>query len=163
MPPRKAVNQPPSKSRRGNPEAILEGEIKEALGALPGVTVWKNAVGVAVYESGARVEYGVGGTGAPDLFVIVMREGLCLVLLLEVKTPDGVVEPHQRHWHAVERRNGTNVAVVRSVDDALAALRIVQATGRLVDGFEVENLPPLPPRPARAPRQTSRATEVSRG
>ena len=138
MPRSAAKNAPPAKSVRGNPETILQGKIMDALGLLPGVIVWRNAVGTAVYESGARVEYGVGGPGAPDLFCTVIFRGLSIALYLEVKTPDdGVVKPHQRQWHAAERRGGNNVAVIRSIADALAVVAEVQAHGRVVSAWEV--------------------------
>lgn len=137
--PRNAVNQAPKKTLRSNPEAMLQGRIMAALGVLPGVTVWRNNVGTAVYEGGARVEYGVGGKGAPDLLCEVLVRGQfpSVALWLEVKTPDGVVEEHQRRWHSAALRGGRNVAVVRSVDDALGAVDEVQRTGQLVGAWEV--------------------------
>lgn len=140
MPPRSApvaVNQAPKKSTRGNPETILQGQIMAALGQMPGVVVWRNSVGVAVYESGARVEYGVGGKGAPDLLVEVAHADFTVAVWLEVKTPDGAVEPHQRQWHAAARRGGRNVAVVRSVDDAREVVGEVMVNGVVASGWEV--------------------------
>ena len=137
MPPRSAVNAPPKKAIRGNPETILQGKIMESLGLLPGVVPWRNAVGTAVYEGGARVEYGVGGKGAPDLFCTVQFRGLSIALYLEVKTPEGSVDPHQRQWHSAARRGGNNVAVIRSVADALAVVAEVQTHGRVVGAWEV--------------------------
>lgn len=136
--PRSAINAPPRKSVRGNPETVLQSKIMEALGLMLGVKVWRNAVGTAVYEGGARVEYGVGGPGAPDLFCTVLFRGLSIALYLEIKTPDdGVVKPHQERWHAAERRAGNNVAVVRSVGEALAVVAEVQSHGRVVGTWEV--------------------------
>ena len=137
MPPRSAVNAPPKKAIRGNPETVIQSAIMESLGLLPGVVPWRNAVGTAVYESGARVEYGVGGKGAPDLFCTVQFNGLSIALYLEVKTPDGDVPPHQRQWHSAARRGRNNVAVVRSVADALAVVAEVQTHGRVVGAWEV--------------------------
>jgi hypothetical protein len=137
MPHSPATNAPPAKAMRGNPETVLQGRIMEALGLLPGVVVWRNSVGTAVYASGARVEYGVGGKGAPDLFCTVLSRGLSIALYLEVKTPVGAVEPHQRQWHSAERRAGNNVAVIRSIADALAVVAEVQTHGRVVGAWEV--------------------------
>ena len=137
MPRSAAKNAPPAKSVRGNPETILQGKIMESLGLLPGVVPWRNAVGTAVYEGGARVEYGVGGRGAPDLFCTVLFRGLSIALYLEVKTPEGSVDPHQRQWHSAARRGGNNVAVIRSVADALAVVAEVQTHGRVVGAWEV--------------------------
>lgn len=137
MPPRSAVNAAPAKALRGNPETILQSKIMAALGLHPGCTVWRNAVGTAVYDSGARVEYGVGGKGAPDLFCTVLFGDLSIALYLEVKTPDGDVPPHQRQWHSAARRGRNNVAVVRSVADALAVVGEVQQHGRIIGAWEV--------------------------
>ena len=52
-------------------ETALATRIMFALSALPNVWVWENQIGVAVYDSGARVAYGLGGAGAPDLVVEV--------------------------------------------------------------------------------------------
>ena len=139
MPRSAAKNAPPAKSVRGNPETILQGKIMESLGLLPGVVPWRNAVGTAVYEGGARVEYGVGGKGAPDLFCTVQFRGLSIALYLEVKTPEGSVDPHQRQWHSAARRGGNNVAVIRSVADALAIVAEVRAHGRVVSAWEVSS------------------------
>ena len=149
MPRSAAKNAPPAKSVRGNPETILQGKIMESLGLLPGVVPWRNAVGTAVYEGGARVEYGVGGKGAPDLLCEVLYHGSSLALWLEVKTPEGVVEEHQKRWHTAARHGvqrpdglivggGRNVAVVRSVEDAVRAVETATRCGCIVAGFEVE-------------------------
>lgn len=138
MPPRSALNSPPPKVQRGNPETILQAEIMVALGQIPGVTVWRNNIGVAVYDSGARVEYGVGGKGAPDLLCEVAYLHTTVALWLEVKTSVGVVEEHQRRWHAAARRGGRLVAVVRSVADAKQAVHEVQWNGTIVTDDHAE-------------------------
>ena len=123
--PRNAVNQAPKKTLRSNPEAILQGRIMAALSKVSGCTVWRNNVGTAVYEGGARVEYGVGGTGAPDLLCEVLYHGSALALWLEVKTPEGVVEEHQKRWHTaapLEEWQTALLSVYRRL--AAAALRM---------------------------------------
>lgn len=111
-------------ARRGvQPETLLRKKIEAALGALPGVVVWRNEVGSAVQPSGVRVAYGVGGVGAPDLLAEVQgADGQWRALWMEVKTPDGAVRPEQIAWHAAARLLGRHVAVVRSVEDARAAV-----------------------------------------
>ena len=129
MPPRSAINAPPKKTLRSNPETMLQAAIMADLGALPYVRVFRNNVGVAVYDSGARVEYGVGGTGAPDLLVEVQHRDLWIAVWLEIKAEQGVVEDHQKRWHAAARRFGRNVAVVRSLASARAVVDEVAAFG----------------------------------
>lgn len=147
--PRSAVNAPPKKTLRGNPETLLQARIMAALSMIAGCTVWRNSVGIAVYEGGARVEYGVGGKGAPDLLCEVLYHGSALALWLEVKTPEGVVEEHQKRWHTAARHGvqrpdglivggGRSVAVVRSVEDAVRAVETAMRCGCIVAGFDVE-------------------------
>ena len=110
-------------------EADLQRDIMAALGALDGVVVSRNNVGVAQY-GGARVEYGVGGKGAPDLLVEVRVDlgrpsftGFAWVALwLEVKTETGALSKDQVRWHAAARSLGRHVAVVRSVEEARRAV-----------------------------------------
>ncbi len=113
-------------------EADLQRDIMVALGALDGVVVSRNNVGTALY-GGARVEYGVGGKGAPDLLVEVRVDlgpmgrpsftGFVWVALwLEVKTDTGALSKDQVRWHAAARSLGRHVAVVRSVEEARRAV-----------------------------------------
>lgn len=105
------------------PETVLQAEIMAALGALDGVVVWRNNIGSAASAvSGRRVAYGVGGPGAPDLLCEVRTPAGWVALWLEVKTATGVLRPDQRRWHEAARADGRRVAVVRSVEDALAAV-----------------------------------------
>ncbi len=147
MPRSAAKNAPPAKSVRGNPETILQGKIMDALGLLPGVKVWRNAIGTAVYESGAHVDYGVGGTGAPDLLLEVLHPptGHWLAVWIEIKTPGGDVRPDQKVWHAAARRItklspvARNVGIARSIADALAIVAEVREHGRVVSAWEVSS------------------------
>lgn len=107
--------------RRDPAEARLQRAIMVDLGALDGVCVHRNNVGTATYAGGARVEYGVGGAGAPDLIVEVCTPfGPWACVWLEVKTPEGHIEKHQREWHEAARRMGRHAYVVRSVEHARA-------------------------------------------
>jgi hypothetical protein len=139
MPPRSpAMNAPSPSTKRGNPETLLQARIVAAIGAMSFVRVFRNNIGVAVYDSGARVEYGVGGKGAPDLLCEVQHKGLWIACWMEIKTPDGHVDPDQRKWHAAARKMGRNVAVVRDEPGALAVVGEVAAFGSVLDGWEVE-------------------------
>lgn len=109
-----------------NSEKRIMREIMEAIGSMDGVCVHRNNCGTAMFN-GARVEYGVGGKGAPDLVCEVKHcGGFWRVLWMEVKTPDGVIEPHQTKWHAVARSQGRPVVIVRCIDDAAEAIERVR-------------------------------------
>lgn len=75
----------------------------------------------ALRQVGASVEslHRVGG-GVPDILVGFRGENF----LLEIKNPDGLnrIKPEQEAWHCAWR--GLPVAVVRSVDEALAAIGV---------------------------------------
>lgn len=106
-------------------EAAIQRKIIEAIGSMDGVVCHRNNCGTATY-GGARIEYGVGGKGAPDLVCEVRaHDGFWRLLWIEVKAPDGVVEPHQTHWHAVARGQGRETIVARCVSDALDAVEKV--------------------------------------
>lgn len=61
-----------------------------------------------------------GPEGSPDLWG--MLDGPGRFFGLEVKTERGRVEESQKRNHAITRKRGGFVAVVRSVDEALEAL-----------------------------------------
>jgi hypothetical protein len=68
-----------------------------------------------------RVKGGVlvcASPGTPDLLVLWPR-----VVFLEVKLPKGKLKPTQELWHARAQAAGLRVAVVRSVAEALEAVR----------------------------------------
>jgi len=81
------------------------GQIRDAL----------RAVGAAV-QSLAEV-----GNGCPDL--LVCHRGR--IVAIEVKTPAGKVSDLQTEWHLWWRAHGGAVAVVRSVEEALAAVGVM--------------------------------------
>jgi len=100
-------------------------EIMIAIGAIPGVIVGANPTGLATYTgdrgSTWRVHYGwPSSEGGPDLLAVVAPLGR--LVALEVKTGSGRARPEQRAVHAALAAVGAVVAVVRSVDEARAAI-----------------------------------------
>ena len=63
--------------------------------------------------------------GLPDLYV--RHEGWRVRVWMEVKTDRGRLSPWQEAWLARERAAGGHAAVVRSVNDAINALRAAGA------------------------------------
>lgn len=108
-------------------EKTIQRDIMVALGALDGVCVHRNNVGRATYftreGNPVRVEYGVGGVGAPDLVVEVRGpKGISACVWLEVKTDAGALSPEQRQWHAAAALTGRHCYVVRSAAEALVVV-----------------------------------------
>lgn len=101
-------------------ERDIQHAILEALGADPRVRLLRNNVGVAEIH-GRRVAYGVGGPGGSDLIGLLPAAGGRFIAL-EIKTDRGRVSPEQEQFIRAIRRNGGFAAVVRSVDDARAAV-----------------------------------------
>ena len=108
-----------SRKRRGNPEAVIQRAIVQRL-------IWHGCKVVAIPNEGKRsVQAGraMRGTGlakgAPDL--MVLRAGR--IGFLEVKAPKGRVSDAQAEMHAAFGHHGFRVHVVRSQDEAVAALR----------------------------------------
>ena len=97
-------------------EGHIQDAIRLALTDEPGLVVWRNNTGVAEHR-GARVRYGLA-VGSADL--IGCLDGRFIAL--EVKTAAGRASPEQRQWLDLVRRNGGFAAVVRSVDEARAAI-----------------------------------------
>jgi len=97
-------------------EGQIQDAIRLALTDEPGLVLWRNNTGVAEHR-GARVRYGLA-VGSADL--IGCLDGRFVAL--EVKTPVGRATPEQRQWLDLVRRNGGFACVVRSVEEAHAAI-----------------------------------------
>ena len=97
-------------------EGQIQDAIRLALTDEPGLVVWRNNTGVAEHR-GARVRYGLA-VGSADL--VGCLDGRFVAL--EVKTAVGRASTEQRQWLDLVRRNGGFAAVVRSVDEARAAI-----------------------------------------
>ncbi len=127
-------------------EAQIEREVLLAVGRTEGLWIARNEVGqffrmsatFAIEEAlkpfgpGAvraarealtrqRVTCGLG-VGSPDL-VLTLRGKFAG---WELKTPEGRVSPEQEQWHKAARSRGVRVDVIRSADEALAALAEMQ-------------------------------------
>ena len=97
-------------------EGQIQDAIRLALTDEPGLVVWRNNTGVAEHR-GARVRYGLA-VGSADL--VGCLDGRFVAL--EVKTPVGRASTEQRQWLELVRRHGGFAAVVRSVEEAHAAI-----------------------------------------
>jgi hypothetical protein len=97
-------------------EGQIQDAIRLALTDEPGLVVWRNNTGVAEHR-GARVRYGLA-VGSADLIGCLGGR----FVALEVKAAAGRTSPEQRQWLDLVRRNGGFAAVVRSVDEARAAI-----------------------------------------
>lgn len=104
--------------------ADLKRRILLSLGAMP---EWRltgrTAVGQCVSPEGQHISFGLW-EGASDIQGIVAPYGRYVAL--EVKTGTGRLSPAQRKFINMIRGWGGIAEVVRSVDDALAALRRAQ-------------------------------------
>lgn len=142
-----------SHKRRSVLEKKIQTDIEAAIGAEPDLLLFKNSVGKATYtnEKDGKtyfVPYGLG-EGSPDLVgllrVDVPVEGhwalarrdqgryvprhvpVAIWFCLEVKPPEGELDPEQVKCHEVWRRFGAFIETVRSADDARAALARARA------------------------------------
>jgi hypothetical protein len=107
-------------------ESQLQREVRLALSA-PGQVFWRNNIGTAEFwnehaHHAERVAYGVGGPGGSDLLGIVAGR----FIALELKAPGARTKPArevlQAQFRALVRSAGGFATVVRSVDEALAAV-----------------------------------------
>lgn len=94
-------------------ESLLQDQIRLALGAVPGLVLWRNNIGVAEIR-GYKVRFGVGGPGGADLIGIYQGT----FIALEIKTSTGRQSDDQKIFQQlVEARKGI-YKILRSVDDA---------------------------------------------
>lgn len=123
--------------KAGPREAEIQGDIMVALGALPDVRVFRNAVGavnVYVPETGKSqyVTFGLA-PGSSDLVCMLCVEhagrGIARWVCLEVKRPGERPTPEQARWAAAVRRVGAFAACVCSVEEALAAVQRAREGG----------------------------------
>lgn len=115
----------PRKPTAKRMESILQRNIEIAIGSEPDFLLLRNSVGRAqhINETTGKtfyVPYGLG-VGSPDLVGVLAPWGTFIGM--EVKDPNGVVEPHQATSHELWRRFGAIVFVVRSVDEAKQVLQ----------------------------------------
>ncbi len=111
-------------------EAELQDRIRLALAQLEGVVLWRNNVGVGyVGQQRTPVRYGLA-VGSADLVGLVRTDGgWGRFIALEVKTSRGMVSDDQARWLRLVQRLGGYAVVVRSVEDAIAAVEAARRTG----------------------------------
>lgn len=96
-------------------ESQLQDRIRLALGAVPGLVLFRNNVGVAELR-GHTVRFGVGGPGGADLIGIWNGR----FVAIEIKTPTGRQSADQIKFQALVESKGGEYVILRSVDEAKA-------------------------------------------
>jgi len=100
-------------------ESQIQQLIRLALGLEKDLELMPNVVGQFKDDRGNVRRVGLG-VGTPDLVGILAPSGR--LFALEVKAEDGRTRPEQKVCHERWRARGAFVAVVRSPEDAKAAL-----------------------------------------
>lgn len=100
-------------------EADIQQAIRLALGRETDLVLWRNTVGVGTMDDGSKQRFGLA-IGSSDLIGILAPRGRFVAL--EVKSQKGRVRDEQSLFLSLVRARGGFAAVVRSVDDARAAL-----------------------------------------
>lgn len=126
-----------SHRRRSTLEKKIQADIEADLGSEPDLLLLRNAVGKATYVDGQAKEFHVPfglGVGSPDLVGILRIEtGIAPIgiwLCFEVKADEGELDEAQVKCHAIWRRFGAIIVVVRSVAEARGALEEARGIGR---------------------------------
>lgn len=97
-------------------EHVIQGYILKALGQLEGCKAFRLNVGLARDRRGHAVRFGVPGMA--DILVLVGP----VYLWLEVKAPSGRQSKQQKAFQKAVESIGGLYRVVKSVDEALAAV-----------------------------------------
>jgi hypothetical protein len=108
-------------------EAEIQHAIRLDLGREPDLRLFRNESGVATHagrNSVQRVRYGLA-KGSSDLVGVLAPAGRFIAL--EIKSPTGKPTERQLMWLATIRRFGGFAAIVRSVEDARAAINRARA------------------------------------
>jgi hypothetical protein len=100
-------------------ESQIQAAIRVALGKLPDVRLWRNHVGAVQAIDGTTHRFGLA-VGSADLVGILAPSGR--MIALECKSETGRLRPEQRAWLQLVRDAGGFAAVVRSAEEALAAV-----------------------------------------
>jgi hypothetical protein len=110
-----------------NQETEIQQRVRLAVGALPGVRLWRNNSGkLPDPRTGRWVQFGVASPGGSDLIGYrsititpdMVGSTVAVFTAIEVKTPTGRATPAQRHFIDHVRRAGGIAGIVRSVADA---------------------------------------------
>jgi hypothetical protein len=99
-------------------ERDVQHAIRLALGMLPDVVLWRNSTGLSRTDQRV-VRYGLC-VGSADLIGVLAPSGRFLAI--EVKSPVGRASTEQKQFLELVRRCGGFGCVVRSVEEALAAI-----------------------------------------
>lgn len=121
-------------------ESQILAAIRIALGSEPDLVLWRLSQGGAVTRKGQTYRAGLSVNGAADLIGILqetvseeLHAGTCRgrvigrFFALEIKAANGRCSPEQELWLNLVRQRGGFAAVVRSVDEARAALERARA------------------------------------
>lgn len=107
-----------------NRETGIQGAIHDAIAFTGRALIWRNQCGA--YKRGRHyIAYGLG-VGSADLVGLLIPSGRFFAL--EVKTEVGKLSAEQRAWAFAVQKAGGYVACVRSVGDALEALKQAEET-----------------------------------
>lgn len=98
-------------------ETKLSRSIKQSLERMGFWVIRIPSGKVQVIRGGRQSWIVMAPKGTPDLLV------LAPYVWLEVKGAKGTVSPEQREWHRRAEERGVRVAVVRSVAEAIAAVK----------------------------------------
>lgn len=124
-------------ARRQTPESSLLAQVRLAVGADPRAVIWRNQSGYAEVN-GRWMAFGLIA-GAADLIGLVKPWGRFLAL--EVKSKTGRASKEQTQFLALVNRMGGVGRLVRSVEEAMAAVE--QAA--LPAGADTPNRPSTTP------------------
>ncbi len=113
---------------RRQPEGKLSDAIREVLALERGLLLWRNSQGIIrqgkrVYRTGL----GVGSADLVGVITLIAKRTWGRFIALEIKLPGEQPTDAQRAWLEHVRAHGGFAAVVRSVEEARAAVARARA------------------------------------
>ena len=104
-------------------EALVQQQIRLALGRVPGLVLLRNNIGTMTDRTGRVVSFGVGGKGGSDLIGWRTVNGVAVFCAIEIKDRGSVTPDQRRFLDAVQRAGGI-AGVARDVEEARAILGV---------------------------------------
>lgn len=114
-----------------NPETEILQQIRLTAGGVSGVRLFRNSIGVARFDNGATIPYGLC-VGSSDLIGWrsvritpgMVGKTIAAFVAIEVKTPTGRTTPEQSNFIQAVRKAGGMAGIATSPTEAMGIIHV---------------------------------------